>query len=210
MSTVPTRVHFPPLVTYVLVGLTPGRHRECWHRARRQCDAVVAQWMTMRRVNDECAEQRRRRRQRARRHRHQSHRLRSAHPNEVVVETVRSTEYAAAGVECQKPNHDETTIKLTSIKLGNYGGQRCCFSQPGAYCASSPKLPQQPAKSETNKSQFKMTQRRKKAISKRPKEERKKEFKMKFKQDKRRIEKLAGTRYKLAMLEKKGRRTENH
>jgi hypothetical protein len=52
-----------------------------------------------------------------------------------------------------------------------------------------PKLPQQPAKSETNKSQFKMTQRRKKAISKRPKEERKKV---------------------LAMLEKKGRRTENH
>ena len=61
-----------------------------------------------------------------------------------------------------------------------------------------------PAKSETNESQFKMTQRRKKAISKRYKKERKKKIKMKFKQDRRRNKKLLGTRYKLAMLEKKG------
>jgi hypothetical protein len=81
--------------------------------------------------------------------------------------------------------------------LGNYGGQRCVAS-----CLNRP-LPQQPAKSKTNKSQFKMTQRRKKASSKRPKEDREKEIKMKFKQDRRRNEKLAGTRYKLAMIEKK-------
>jgi hypothetical protein len=113
------------------------------------------------------SEQRRRRRQRARQHRHQSHRLRSTHSNEVVVEIVHLAEYAAAGVECQKPNHDETTIKLTSIKLGNYGSQRWCFSQPGAYCASSPREKQNQQKPVQNdpkkkESHFKKIQKRKK------------------------------------------------
>jgi hypothetical protein len=40
-----------------------------------------------------------------------------------------------------------------------------------------PKLPQQPAKSETNESQFKMTQRRKKAIQKDPKKKERKNSK---------------------------------
>jgi erythromycin esterase-like protein len=116
-------------------------------------------------------------------------------------------EYAAAGVECQKPTHDETTIKLTSIKLGNYGGQRCCFSQPGAYCASSPQAAPTAREKRNQRKPVQNDPKKKESHSKRPKEERKKEFKMKFKQDRRRNEKLA-TRYKLAMLEKKGRRTE--
>jgi hypothetical protein len=59
----------------------------------------------------------------------------------------------------------------------------------------------------TKKSQFKMTQRRKKT---KKTEIRKKEIiqnEIQTRQKKKR--KLAGTRYKLAMLEKKGQRTEN-
>jgi hypothetical protein len=64
------------------------------------------------------------------------------------------TAIRSAGVECKKPNHDKTTIKLTSIKMGSNDGQASC---PNNCCRK------------TKKSQFKMTQRRKKASSERPK-----------------------------------------